>query len=92
MLSFLDSVYIILSLAYLSGTPRQISLSKRPVLLKPGSRDCGFEVVAITYTSSYFIESKQEISYVTILFSISLLAFFRLEAIESISSIKIMLG
>ncbi|BAA30962.1 141aa long hypothetical protein [Pyrococcus horikoshii OT3] len=77
----------------LSGTPTSISLSKRPGLLKAGSKASGLLVAPITITLPLpFKPSIKASSWATTLFSTSPVTSLLFGAIASISSIKIIDG
>ena len=76
-----------------SGIPISISLSNLPGLRSAGSRESGLFVAAITTTLPLlFIPSIKVRSCETIRFSTSPETSSRFGAIESISSMKIILG
>ena len=76
-----------------SGIPISISLSSLPGRLRAGSIESGLLVAAITTTFPLlFIPSINVKSWETILFSNSPDTSSRFGAMESISSMKIMLG
>lgn len=93
--SFMFLVWMrrIYNLPISSGTPISISRSKRPNLLKAGSKEFGLLVAAMTITCPRpFSPSMSVSSCETTLRSTSPCTFSLLGAIESISSMKMIAG